>query len=150
VIGRATGHVVTELGWQPGTALENEVVLILARFKAPRPVQQHKAGRYRLDFAWPQAGIALEADGWWHRSPDGAAKDRHRDSWLRSQGWIVFRVDDEHGEHVLRHQVMRVVRLVRAELDCPLADWSTPPRRAPPQGGRPRARRTPITERATA
>lgn len=119
-----TDQVVTELGWQPGTALENEVMLMLTKFNSPRPVQQHKAGRYRLDFAWPKIGIALEADGWYHRSPDGAAKDRQRDSWLRSHGWIVFRVEDEHGEHVLRHQVMRVTRLVRAESGCPLANWS--------------------------
>ena len=76
MIADITGQLVTELGYQPGTALENEVVIILARFKAPRPEQQRKAGRYRLDFAWPQVGIALEADGWHHRSPDGAAKDR--------------------------------------------------------------------------
>lgn len=108
-------HIVGR-GWRPGTALENQVAFILMRFDTPRPEQQHRAGRYRLDFAWPAARIALEADGWWHRSPDGASKDRQRDSWLRSEGWLVFRVDDEHGEDLLEHQVMRVCRVVRAEL----------------------------------
>ena len=59
--------------------------------------------------------IALEADGWWHRSPEGATADRQRDSWLQSQGWVVFRVDDEHGEDSLRDQVVRVALLVRSQ-----------------------------------
>lgn len=117
LIAQAAKAAIEQLGWEPGTHLENEVALILSRFQAPRPVQQHHAGRYRLDFAWPQVLMALEADGWYHRSPEGAAKDRERDSWLRSQGWVVFRVDDQHGEAVLLHQVMRVSRLVIAELD---------------------------------
>lgn len=125
-------QVITERGWEPGTHLENQVALILSRFGVDRPDQQHRVGRYRLDFAWPQLCIALEADGWWHRSPEGAAKDRQRDSWLRSQGWLVFRVDDEHGELVLRHQVMRVSRLVRSELASGQRDW-TPPLAVPPQ-----------------
>jgi len=79
-----------------------------------RPDQQFRVGRFRLDFAWPGLKIALEADGWWHRSPEGAVKDRQRDSWLRSQGWLVFRVDDEHGEGVLAAQVARVARIVRS------------------------------------
>jgi very-short-patch-repair endonuclease len=100
-------------GWRPGTDLENMVARHLTHF-AHRPEQQHRAGRYRLDFAWPDLKIALEADGWWHRSPEGAARDRQRDSWLRSEGWLVFRIDDEHGERVLAQQVSRVAQIVTA------------------------------------
>jgi very-short-patch-repair endonuclease len=117
--GNVLKAVVIRRGWKPGTDLENKVALQLSRFgHDPQEVaQQHRAGRYRLDFAWPEKMIALEADGWWHRSPEGAAKDRQRDSWLRSQGWVIFRVDDEHGEEILAEQIMRVGRIVRQEHD---------------------------------
>jgi very-short-patch-repair endonuclease len=94
--------------------LENRAALILSRCGL-RAEQQYRVGKFRLDFAWPDIKIALEVDGWWHRSPQGAASDRQRDSWLRSQGWVVFRVDDEHGEDAMRAQVARVARMVRAE-----------------------------------
>jgi very-short-patch-repair endonuclease len=116
--------LVIERGWRPGTHLENQVALILSRFTVARPEQQYRAGKYRLDFAWPQPCMALEADGWWHRSPEGSARDRERDSWLRSQGWLIFRVDDQYGESVLAHQIMRVCRLVRHELSAGKLDWT--------------------------
>ena len=104
---------VAERGWRPGTNLENMVCRQLTSF-THRPEQEYRAGRYRLDFAWPEVKIALEADGWYHRSPEGAANDRRRDSWLRSEGWLVFRVDDEHGERVLAQQISRVAQIVTA------------------------------------
>ncbi len=106
--------LVVKHGWKPGTHLENQFALILCRSRLSAE-QQYQVGRYRLDFAWPDVKIALEADGWWHRSPEGATGDRQRDSWLRSQGWVVFRVDDEHGEDSLRDQVVRVSHLVRSQ-----------------------------------
>jgi hypothetical protein len=77
--------------------------------------------------------MALESDEWWHRSPDGAAKDRQRDSWLRSQGWVLFRVDDEHGELAFRHQLMRVSRLVQSDLKTGIRekDWEAAVTRRP-------------------
>ena len=67
--------LVAEHGWKPGTHLENQVALLLTRSRLSAE-QQHRLGRYRLDFAWPDVKIALEADGWWHRSPEGATADR--------------------------------------------------------------------------
>src|SRR2546423_1730267 len=110
----ALRSVVARHGWQPGTHLENQVALLLTRFGLAAE-QQYRIGKYRADFAWPDVRIALEADGWWHRSPEGAAKDRLRDAWLRSQDWVVFRVDDENGEDGLRDQVCRVAHLVRSQ-----------------------------------
>jgi hypothetical protein len=107
-------QLVEENGFAAGTDLEDEVALLLARL-GQGPEQQYRIGRYRVDFAWPEQKIALEADGWWHRSPEGSARDRERDSWLRSQGWVVFRVDDEHGPDVLAEQVRRVSRFARSE-----------------------------------
>lgn len=121
-MSEALKALVVERGWKPGTHLENQVALQLSRWSHdPRDVeQQYPVGKYRLDFAWPKKLIGLEADGWWHRSPEGAVRDRQRDSWLRSQGWLIFRIDDEHGEDVLAQQLVRVTRFVRSVDD----DWA--------------------------
>ncbi|MFL6162688.1 MAG: hypothetical protein ACJ74U_10715, partial [Jatrophihabitantaceae bacterium] len=51
---RVTREVVVKRGWRPGTTLENSVALLLSRMGAtPTEVaQQHRIGRYRVDFAW--------------------------------------------------------------------------------------------------
>lgn len=114
-IQRATLGVIEQRGWRPGTTLENQIALILSRmgWKPDEVVQQHRAGRFRLDFAWPKQRVCVEADGWHHRSPEGAARDAERDSWLRSEGWLVFRVDDRYGEESMTIQLAHVGRLIR-------------------------------------
>lgn len=53
--------------------------------------QEHKMGRYRIDFFLPVENIALEVDApYWHE-PD-AAKDQRRDKWMESKGIRVVRV----------------------------------------------------------
>ena len=108
-----------------GTTLENRVTLwlyhrgVLDQFHC-------RIGKYRLDYAWPAKLIALEADGPHHWRPDVAVKDVIRDCWLRSQGWLVFRVDDVSGEpHALEKQLCRVVQMVNLEDD----DWAKEARR---------------------
>jgi len=116
--------VIEERGWRAGTTLENSVALLLSRyrFKPADVAQQHRIGSYRVDFAWPKLGVVLEADGWYHRSPEGSAKDAERDSWLRAQGWVIFRVDDRHGEESLAVQVAQAARLIRMMQADP-ASW---------------------------
>jgi very-short-patch-repair endonuclease len=58
--------------------------------------------------------VALEVDGWYHRSPEGAAKDAERDSELRHAGWLVLRVDDRRGENSMLDQVATVGGLIWA------------------------------------
>lgn len=114
-------QVIEDEGWRAGSDLEILVVSHLRGFHLkPTQVVQEYAVRpegsestYRLDFAWPSIKVALEADGWHHRSPNGAASDRQRDSELRADDWLVFRVDDEHGEDALMMQVGRVLQVVR-------------------------------------
>jgi very-short-patch-repair endonuclease len=117
-IARINRQIITDRGWRPGTDLENRVAFQLSRwgFSPADVAREHRVGRYRLDFAWPDAQMAIEADGWHHRSPEGAAKDAERDSTLRAAGWVVLRVDDRHGEEALAEQLCRAVRLIRWEL----------------------------------
>jgi very-short-patch-repair endonuclease len=105
-------QAIVEAGWRKGSSLENKVAFHFMRWDRKEVVQQHGVGKYRLDFAWPEIQIGLEVDGWWHRSPEGAAKDSERDSWLRSEGWMVLRIDDRHGEDSMMSQLSRVIQVV--------------------------------------
>jgi very-short-patch-repair endonuclease len=77
------------------SALEAKVWLLLSRSSLPRPVRQHwvatPGGRYRLDFAWPEHRVALEADGWEHHGGRAAfGKDRARLSEISATRWRVL------------------------------------------------------------
>lgn len=102
--------LIEERGWRSGTALENRVAFRLSRltWTTDEVLQQHRVGKYRIDFAWPKLKLALEVDGWHHRRPETAAKDAERDAYLRAEGWITFRVDDLTDVHT---QVSRVCLL---------------------------------------
>lgn len=119
-VDRALASVVKVQGWEPGNAGENRVIRLLQSYgmrcgeRQLEVQQQHRVGRFRLDFAWPHLRIAMEADGWVHRSDDQYVRDRERDHYLRARGWLVFRVDVDSGD-LLGEQVMRVVRFVRSE-----------------------------------
>jgi len=55
--------------------------------------------RYRVDFAFPQLKIAVQADGEeWHSGAEDIQHDRSRDAQLASQGWIVLRFTEEEIE----------------------------------------------------
>lgn len=118
VLARYTRQIVEEQGWQLGSSLENLVAFRLCRWRLGPNVtqQQHRVGPYRLDFAWPTILVALEADGWHHARPASAARDVERDRYLRHQGWLVFRIDDEEGEDGIIDQLLRVVVIVRGML----------------------------------
>lgn len=116
-VDRAIRQAVEDKGWQSGTALENRVALRLHRFGfTPDEVaQQHRVGRFRLDFAWVDQKIALEADGPHHLLPIGAERDARRDRELRLAGWLVLRVNDADDER-LGDQLVRVARAVRSDV----------------------------------
>src|SRR6476469_6301485 len=97
-----------------GTTLEKKVTWRLHRWEILDQCQ-YRVGKYRLDYAWPAKLIALEADGPHHWRPDMAVKDVARDSYLRSRGWLVFRIDEMSDN--LEDQLCRVVRMVRSESD---------------------------------
>jgi very-short-patch-repair endonuclease len=104
-------QILLDKGLPTGTSLENQVTLRLHRWKVLDRTQ-YRIGKYRLDFAWPRVKVAIEADGPHHWRPDVAMKDVVRDSYLRSQGWLVFRVDATTG--TLDGQLLRAVEVVRS------------------------------------
>jgi very-short-patch-repair endonuclease len=84
-------HYLENHGLRKGTRPENLAAYILHR-AGHTFEQQHRVGRYHLDFAWPNIKIGLEIDGPHHLRPDVAVKDVFRDSELQDEGWLIFRV----------------------------------------------------------
>ena len=47
---------------------------------------------YETDFAWPEARVIVELDGWdTHRTQRAFQQDRRRDVALSKAGWTVLR-----------------------------------------------------------
>jgi very-short-patch-repair endonuclease len=78
-----------------GSPQETRLRLLLHRSALPRPVAQHvvrdRSGFVaKVDFAWPEAKIAVEYEGWWHGQPQNVARDRRRLNRLTAAGWTVI------------------------------------------------------------
>jgi very-short-patch-repair endonuclease len=102
-------HLLAERGLPQGSSLENRVTWFLHKTDVLDRMQ-YKLGPYRLDYAWPDLLVNLEADGEFHQLPNIALKDAERDRYLRAHGWLVFRVDPMAGN--LEAQLHRVVRVI--------------------------------------
>jgi very-short-patch-repair endonuclease len=81
------------------SALEALVWRMLIACGLPTPVRQHEirdeTGAFvaRVDFAYPHARLAIEADGYrFHSSPADLHRDALRQNALTRLGWIVYRV----------------------------------------------------------
>ncbi|HJT38096.1 MAG TPA: DUF559 domain-containing protein [Actinomycetota bacterium] len=75
------------------SSLETRALRSLLRAGLPRPVMQYRIGRYRVDFAYPAARVAIECDGYrYHSSRQRFDADRARDLALTREGWRVLRV----------------------------------------------------------
>ena len=115
-LNRHYRQLLTDRELPTGTSLENRVTWRLHSWKILDQTQ-YRVGKYRLDYAWPAVKMAVEADGPFHRQPENAARDAIRDAYLRNQGWLVFRVDDQSTEpRALDEQLCRAVRCIRFEL----------------------------------
>lgn len=74
---------------------ETRVRLLLHRSRLPRPTAQYTVrgadGGFlaRVDFAWPDAKVAVEYEGMWHGQPHQVARDRRRLNDLTAAGWTV-------------------------------------------------------------
>jgi very-short-patch-repair endonuclease len=60
-------------------------------------VRQHPiASLYVIDFAFINEQIVIEVDGTNHDTKKQMKKDRSRDFYLRSNGWVVIRIADRN------------------------------------------------------
>lgn len=67
--------------------------------------QEMRMGRYSVDFALTDYGVALEMDGtYWHRDK---ARDARKDGFLRKHGWRVVRVAEADVERAGAEQAIR-------------------------------------------
>lgn len=80
----------------PGSPLETKVLQALRRSGLPEPLRQYRLCDAqgligRLDFAYPSARIAIEAEGYAYHSDISAwYRDRARINRLQGAGWRVF------------------------------------------------------------
>lgn len=79
------------------STLETSLARIVAEAGLPRPQHHHQARgllqTYEVDFAWPDRGVMVEADGPVHKRSEQIAFDRRRDADLQATGKRVLRFD---------------------------------------------------------
>ncbi|MDQ3958079.1 MAG: DUF559 domain-containing protein [Actinomycetota bacterium] len=94
--GCRTLAAVLALGTDGGrwtSALEREVGRALERSDLPPYCRELVVGNVRIDFAWPEARVGIEADGRrWHSSSADFARDRAKHNVLTAAGWRILRV----------------------------------------------------------
>lgn len=98
--------------------MESEARLVMIDAGLPTPALQYEvvdwSGRWwRLDFAWPDAKVAVEYDGFdFHSSPEDLRRDRQKRAALDELGWRVISVvaDD------VRRRKWEMVRRINSEL----------------------------------
>lgn len=82
----------------PENGFERLLLRALRRYAVPAPVAQHwvtlrDGRRVRLDFAYPDERVAVEAQSYtWHSDRESWERDRARSSELASLGWLVVEV----------------------------------------------------------
>jgi very-short-patch-repair endonuclease len=95
---------------------ETRVRLLLRGSRLPRPTAQYTVrgsdGRFlaRVDFAWPDARVAVEYEGTWHGQTQQVGRDRRRLNELTAAGWTVVFVTAAD----LRDPVLVVARIAAA------------------------------------
>jgi very-short-patch-repair endonuclease len=95
----------------PESGFETRLQRVLRAAGLPTPVVQHRIGAYRVDFAYPDARVAIEADGFrWHSTRQQWDRDRARRNALTTMGWTVLHVTWTQ----LRERPADVIEAVRA------------------------------------
>lgn len=98
--------------------MESEARLVMHDGGLPDPVLQHwiidlEGRAWRVDFAWPEAGLVVEYDGVeFHSSPEDFRRDRQKWAALQEMNWTVLPViaDD------VRERPEIMLRRIRARL----------------------------------
>jgi hypothetical protein len=105
------------------TELETMVRRWLKRFGFPDPVFQFWVslpdhGPARLDFAYPDLAIGIEADSYvWHSGRDAFERDRARISEFASLGWIIIQTTYREVKHHPERPAKRLRGAFRQRLD---------------------------------
>jgi very-short-patch-repair endonuclease len=102
------------------TKPEQKLYSVLSRLKVPyrlfaqfKQATPYSTSPYLLDFAYPEIGIDLEADGdFWHSDPESVTRDKQRDQNLATMGWRVVRIK----ETALNNSVDEVEKIVYANI----------------------------------
>lgn len=99
--------------------LEHRVLEAIRLAGMPPPVPQYRlqlpTGRtIRLDFAWPDAKVALEIDHpTWHAGAESTHRDKQRDRKAATLGWVVSRITDLDVAHGLGEALRDVALILR-------------------------------------
>lgn len=99
--------------------MESEARLAMIDGGLPMPELQYEivdgnGELRRLDFAWPDARVAVEYDGIdWHTEPDALRNDRRRRLALQDVGWTVIAIVSDDVRHRTWDFVARVDRELR-------------------------------------
>ena len=93
--------------------------------------RQNPIGPYIVDFVCPSARLIVEVDGDRHETENGKRHDANRDSYLRSLGYEVFRVDEPD----VLHDAWHMAQLVKEKAERMLGNPTRPLRGHPPLKG---------------
>lgn len=77
---------------RPDGLLEVRFARLVREHGLPEPKFQHRVGRYRVDFAYPEMAVAVEVDGFQvHATPTALQRDLERQNRLVAEGWTLLR-----------------------------------------------------------
>jgi len=96
--------------------LEVEFLLLLEKYRLPKPLVNAKVHGIEVDFHWTGTKVVVELDSYeYHRTPIERENDRRRDAALKDKGYEVLRVSDAW----LDADPAGVANKVRKLLGCP-------------------------------
>ncbi len=94
--------------------LEVKLARLLRTSSLPKPEPQHRVGRYRLDFAWPNRRLGCECDGFEHHGARLAWKrDRGRLAEIEAADWRIVHVTWDDVMHRPDQTMQRVALALR-------------------------------------
>jgi very-short-patch-repair endonuclease len=108
--------------WQELRAFKSSAI----KFRRQSPI-----GPYIVDFACLSAKLIVEVDGDSHETDRGRRHDANRDSYLRSRGFEIMRVDEPD----VIANAWHVAQLIKERVEHCLCDPTRPLRGHPPLKG---------------
>lgn len=120
--------VKKKLQFNAYSGLEKKLYKIVMQIGAPIAFYaQYEAGpgqQYRLDGAFPQIKLGIEADGEiWHNNPQKIQSDRERDITISQQGWTILRFKDSE----IIKQPQDVAMVIKQAIQQLLGNYNTSP-----------------------